>query len=123
MIFITPDFPNGFNAEALRAALVAAHGDAFGLCTDQTQVLVGSQDPAVRATCLAHFAIDWNAANATAKQKADSIDQANAGDAMLVALRAMSNAELDAWWAANVTNAAQAIQVLKRLAKLVIRRL
>ena len=50
------------------------------------------------------------------------IDQAIAADATLAQLKAMSNAEFDVWWAANVTNAQQAIAVLKRLARLIIRR-
>ena len=52
-----------------------------------------------------------------------SIDVAIGADTTLAQLKAMTNAEFDAWWLANVTTAALAIQVLKRLAKLVIRRL
>lgn len=55
--------------------------------------------------------------------KAASLDSAIATDPTLAAFKAMDNAQFDAWWAANVTNAAQAIGVLKRLAKIVIRRL
>lgn len=46
-----------------------------------------------------------------------------ASDTTLQQLKGMTSAEFDTWWDANVTNAAQAIAVLKRLAKLVIRRL
>jgi len=35
----------------------------------------------------------------------------------------MSNAEFEAWWTANVTNAAQAIGVLKRVTRMVLRKL
>ena len=52
-----------------------------------------------------------------------SIKAAVASDTTLAALKAMDNTEFEAWWAANVTNAAQAINVLKRLAKIVVRRL
>ena len=52
-----------------------------------------------------------------------SIDVAIGADTTLAQLKAMTNAEFDAWWLVNVTTAAQAIVVLKRLAKLVIRRL
>lgn len=51
-----------------------------------------------------------------------AIDQAIAVDATVSSLKAMSNAEFDTWWAANVTNAAQAINVLKRITRVVIRR-
>lgn len=50
------------------------------------------------------------------------IEQAIAADSVIAQLKAMTNAEFDAWWAANVTTAAQAIQVLKRLARVIIRR-
>ena len=63
-----------------------------------------------------------NAARAAEKHRQADLDTAITGDAQLAAFKAMSNAEFDTWWAANVTNAAQAIAVLKRLAKLVIRR-
>lgn len=44
-------------------------------------------------------------------------------DTVVNQLKAMTNAEFDVWWAANVTNAAQAINVLKRVTRIVIRRL
>lgn len=51
-----------------------------------------------------------------------AVDQAIATDSTVSSLKAMTNAEFDTWWAANVTNAAQAINVLKRIARVVIRR-
>jgi len=54
---------------------------------------------------------------------AASVEAVIAADPTLESLRAMDNAAFDEWWAANVTNATQAIGVLKRLAKLVVRRL
>jgi hypothetical protein len=51
-----------------------------------------------------------------------SINDAIASDNTIQSLKAMTNSEFDTWWAANVTNAAQAIQVLKRVARVVIRR-
>jgi hypothetical protein len=51
-----------------------------------------------------------------------AIDQAIEADTVITNLKAMTSAEFDAWWSANVTNAAQAISVLKRLARVVIRR-
>lgn len=44
-------------------------------------------------------------------------------DPVIKQLRAATNAEFDAWWAANVTNFAQASNVLKRLTRLTLRRL
>jgi hypothetical protein len=55
--------------------------------------------------------------------KAAEHEQAIAPDSVLLQLRGMSNAQFDTWWAANVTTAAQASGVLKRLARLVLRRL
>lgn len=52
-----------------------------------------------------------------------SMDQAIAGDATIAQLRAMTSADFDIWWAANVTNLAQANNILKRLTRLAIRRL
>lgn len=43
-------------------------------------------------------------------------------DAQLAPLRNMTNAEFNAWWDANVTTAAQAIGVLKRLVRVLLRR-
>ena len=51
-----------------------------------------------------------------------SIQDAIAGDTTLASLKAMTNADFDAWWAANVTTAVQAIGVLKRLFRVVLRR-
>jgi hypothetical protein len=53
----------------------------------------------------------------------EAIDQAIAGDTTIQSLKRMTNAEFDAWWSENVTNASQAIAVLKRIARVVLRRL
>jgi len=45
------------------------------------------------------------------------------GGTTLAQLKAMSRDQFNAWWAANVTNAAQAIAVLKFIAWQVLRRL
>lgn len=47
----------------------------------------------------------------------------NFGGATLAQLKAMSNAEFNVWWAANVTSLAQANAVLKLLAKAALHRL
>lgn len=64
-----------------------------------------------------------SAAEVAALAAGKSLDAALSADTTLAQLKAMTNTEFDAWWLANVTTAAQAIQVLKRLAKLAIRRL
>lgn len=51
------------------------------------------------------------------------VDAAISSDATIASLKAMTAAEFDAWWAANVTNAAQAINVLKRISRVVLRKL
>lgn len=51
------------------------------------------------------------------------LDDTVQNDTTIGSLKAMTKSEFDAWWSANVTNAAQAIGVLKRLARIVIRRL
>lgn len=51
-----------------------------------------------------------------------AIDNAIASDATLSAIKAMTNAEYDTWWSANVTNATQAIAVLKRVVRVLVRR-
>lgn len=63
MIFAQADFPNGFDAEQLRQALVKAHGTHFNLSTCSTEITLddtADDRDAVMQTCLAHFAIDWN---------------------------------------------------------------
>jgi hypothetical protein len=52
-----------------------------------------------------------------------ALDQTIQGDATIQQLRAMDNTAFDAWWTANVTNLAQASNVLKRLTRLALRRL
>ncbi len=43
-------------------------------------------------------------------------------DSVISDLKAMTNSQFDTWWSANVTNLSQANTVLKRIARLVIRR-
>ena len=75
------------------------------------------------AAAAAATAAETAAQNTPEALAAASVAQAVAGDATIAALKTMDNAAFDAWWDANVTNAAQAINVLKRLAKIVVRRL
>lgn len=71
---------------------------------------------------------EWNAEEAlrpareaTAARLA-ALDQAIAGDTTLNELKAMTNQEYNTWWDQNITTAAAAISVLKRLARVIIRR-
>ena len=64
----------------------------------------------------------------TPKQDADrarraEYHQAIEDDATIAGLKAMSNAEFDAWWTANVTNAGQTNAMLRRLARVILVRL
>ena len=62
-----------------------------------------------------------NAATPEVLRRQD-LDQAIGADAQIAALKAMTNAEYGAWFDANVTNAAQAIGLLKRVVRVLIRR-
>lgn len=61
-------------------------------------------------------------ARAVESARQAAIDAAIAGDTTVRDLRAMSAAEFDAWWTANVTTLAQANNVLKRVTRVVLRR-
>lgn len=68
----------------------------------------------------------WAAGTAARQAEAtriSSLSTAIGGDSVIQSLRSMTAAQFDAWWDANVTNAAQAIGVLKRLVKIIIFRL
>lgn len=51
-----------------------------------------------------------------------AVESAISSDSTVSSLKAMTNAEFDAWWSANVTNLAQAGNVLKRVTRIVLRR-
>jgi hypothetical protein len=51
------------------------------------------------------------------------LDAQITGSATINSLKVMTNAQFDAWWTANVANLAQALTVLKLLARIVLRRL
>lgn len=63
---------------------------------------------------------DVDAELAQEVQRLTDIEQTVRGDSQLAQLKVMTNAEFDAWWTANVTNAAQAAAILKKLVKLII---
>lgn len=61
-------------------------------------------------------------ADAAEAQRLLDIDTTIKGDTTISMLKAMNNADFDAWWTANVTSLAQASVVLKRIARVVLRR-
>lgn len=62
------------------------------------------------------------AAMAADQLRQESINQAISADTVVAQLKAMTNAEFDTWWTTNVSTAAQAITVLKRITRIVLRR-
>jgi len=56
-------------------------------------------------------------------QRLEDLETEIAGDSVIHNLKAMTNAEYNAWWDANVTTAADARGVLKKLVRVVIRRI
>jgi len=72
---------------------------------------------------------EWNEREAAAlTQYAESarlstFDEATAADATMQEFKAMTAAQLDAWWDANVTTAAAVIAILKRIVKVIVRKL
>ena len=63
----------------------------------------------------------WMAAQASIADK-ETAFTAVKNDSDLAALRNMSNQEIDDWFAANVTTAAQLIRLAKKLVKLLVRK-
>lgn len=93
---------------------------------DAATVIVICDDadvPAIQAVIDAHLATDWAAVDAATAARLAAIDDAIKQDNVMQQIKGMTNAEFDAWWAANVTNAAQAITVLKRIVRLAARKL
>lgn len=63
-----------------------------------------------------------DAASEAERARQEAIDEAIRQDAVIQQIKAMSPAEYDTWWAANVTNAAQTIAVLKRVVRILCRK-
>lgn len=66
------------------------------------------------------WVFDQSLADATARDA--GYDSAITSDSTIQQLKAMTSAQFDAWWDANVTTSAQAIAVLKRIARVIIRK-
>lgn len=101
---------------------------AAAVAAERLHDVVGNKRILMSAEQEASTRARWAAADADSALRAlnqarcEVIDAAIAGDTTVQQLKAMTNEEFDAWWASNVTNAAQAIALLKRLARVVIRR-
>jgi hypothetical protein len=83
------------------------------VCSDEEEALRLAEDA------------DWAAGQAARQAEAirlAGVDVAIAADSTIAQLKAMTSAEFDTWWSANVTTAAQAINVLKRVTRVVLRR-
>jgi hypothetical protein len=65
---------------------------------------------------------DAVAARLASQQREETLDSVIASDTQIQQLKAMTSDEFDTWWSANVTTLAQANNVLKRIARVVIRR-
>lgn len=62
------------------------------------------------------------AAEAQAAARLSAIDTSIKNDTVLASLKEMTSSEYDAWWVSNVTTSAQAIGVLKRVVRVILRR-
>ena len=64
-----------------------------------------------------------DAASIAEATRVASVNTAISGDAQIQALKVMTVSDFDAWWTANVTTVAQAITIVKRIARIVVRKL
>lgn len=65
---------------------------------------------------------DWRVFFNTEAIRTTAIDDSIKQDNVIAQIKAMTNAEYDIWWAANVVTTAQAIGVLKRVVRILCRR-
>ena len=85
-----------------------------GLVKQGTALVVDSAQKATHDAAVA--------ARQAALDQVQSQNDAIAADSVVASLKAMTASEFDTWWSANVTTLAQANNVLKRIARVVIRR-
>jgi hypothetical protein len=106
-------------------AVCPIHGVSIGVVGDKNTWRIDfkpeatTQERTDAQTVVTNF--DTGIIQAEATREA-GLDAAIDGDTTIQQLKAMTNAEFNTWWDANVTTAAQAIAVLKRLARVIIRR-
>lgn len=114
-----------FRSTKLNDAIKLA-GFVFDASHNAAEVIVDcdtANEAAIRALITAHLATDWNAADAAEVQRAAGLDASINVSAIVQTLKPMDNAAFNAWWAANVTNLAQAGLILREVTKYIIRRL
>lgn len=80
-------------------------------------------EAAIRSAIASHLATDWAAQEEAERVRLAAVDDAIKQDNVIQQIAKMTAAEYDAWWAANVTTAAQAITVLKRVVRVLCRKL
>lgn len=71
------------------------------------------------AVTLLQWAQEYDAEQA----RIETLESSVASNPLVAQLKAMTNAEFNDWWSANVTNAAEAINVLKLVVRVILRRL
>lgn len=105
-------------------AVCPIDGISFGKLSDPSTWLIHfkpeatAQQQADAVTVITNY-VD----NPTSEEvRCQAITDTIIADTTIAALKAMTVAEFDTWWAANVTTLAQANNVLKRLARVVIHR-
>lgn len=101
----TEDVPAPFEIQLVEE--LAASGEAFEIYKEPPPVVLPPPTPE-RLAQIARLA---------------ALESVVQSDPQIVLLRDMDKDQFDAWWAANVTNAAQAIAVLKRLTRVMLVRL
>ncbi len=115
---------SGWSAEALRAEgwlpIRVIDNTAAGQIVITSTFAIGSIEVVETRTSRAKTQAEIDAEAESARLA--TIDTTIGGDTVLAQLRAMTNAQFDTWWSANVSTNAQAIAFMKRLARVVIRR-
>ena len=116
---ITPrGIGNKVRARSIRSEWPLEPGETFTVEFFHPELVLAEDEISLREKTQSE--INAELAEETRKQE---IDSTVSSDTVVQQLKAMSNVEFDTWWNANVTTAAQAINVLKRLARIIIRRL
>lgn len=114
--------------QQIRQACPNAQGISIGRWDDKQTWLVRpemipqSEKDAARSIFEAFDYPGFQAQTTTEIERLAGIEAAVEADPTVQALKAMTNTQFDAWWDANVTTVAQAMAVLKRLTRVMIRR-
>lgn len=89
---------------------------------DGTQIPMTAEEETARDIEETAWATGQSARDAT-EARILSLQTAINDDSVIQNIKSMTASQFDAWWDANVTNATQAIAVLKRIVKIIIFRL